>query len=192
MKRFTVSARSNATLWLLLGVLGAAAVTYLYTGPKIAELKDVRVTALAKAADTEALQDRVTQIVALDQQLALREASLRDLDVAVPVQAGVDEFIRSLEAMASSSGVLITGIQPVQAEGASAATVSATLRGSYSGIHLFLQHVAGSRRPVLVRNLALTATADADGTSLLSATLQLEAATAQVDASGAKQGDRGE
>lgn len=187
--RTQLATKSNATLWLLLGVLGVVAVTYAYTGPSIAKLKEVRLTALARAADTQELQARISQIVALEQQLKLREDKLKELDVAVPADPSIDEFVRSLEAMASASGVLLTSIQPAQAE-SSVASVSVSLRGSYSGIHLFLQRLATSRRPVAVRSLALSTAADAGGTSLLSATMQLDAATGAQAA--VKEGSRAE
>lgn len=171
-----VQTRSNATLWLVLGILGAVAVTYTYTGPKIAELKEVRVTALARAADTQALQSQQAEAESLWQRLEVSQESLQTLDIAVPATPSVDEFMRSLEALASASGVVLTSVQPGQ--GDNAVSVSATLRGSYDGIHLFLEHLGNSKRPVQVRELALNATADADGVSLLTATLRLEPATA--------------
>lgn len=170
--------KSNATLWLLIGILGVGAIGYFYVAPQVRALKDIRLSGAALAADKLAYEVQISQIAALDTRLTVQETALDQLSLAVPDQPAVDELIVALQAIASKSGIVLSSIQPA-AEGSTAGvSVLIAARGSYSGLHLFLEELGKNQRPIKVTELALNAASDVTGASLVNASMQLVAATA--------------
>ena len=169
--------KGNAMLWGVLGLLGAFVVGYFYVLPSVRELKTTRLAASALAADAQSLQTTINLVTATDQSLGEHQAAIDRLALAVPDHPAFDELLVSLSAIASASGVVVPTMQPLTAaSGESGAGVSLTVRGSYSGIHLFLELVSQNLRPLKVTQLTLSSTSDVTGASLISASLSLVAA----------------
>ncbi|MBI4032327.1 type 4a pilus biogenesis protein PilO [Candidatus Berkelbacteria bacterium] len=183
--RPVLPSKQNGMLWALLGILGVIAVGYFYTMPQIAKLKAVRTTAAARAADVLALEAQRQEILALNQQLDDRAGDLARLALAVPGAANMEELLVSLETIASTSGVVLASVQPVANAGAKGSEASVTLRGSYSGVKLFLELLAKNLRPVKVTELTLAGSSDVAGASLVDVTLTLVAADAVARSGGA-------
>lgn len=170
--------RTNATLWLLLGVAGALGTWQLYTAPQLQGLRQIRLSTAALAADKQAYELRLAEVAALDRRLVAQQPVLDQLALAVPDKPAVDELLVSLGAMASSSGIVLGTVQPSEQGTEEGITVSLTARGSYAGIRLFLEALDSNLRPIKVTELGLAAASNVDGASLVNATVQLVAATA--------------
>lgn len=172
----SAATRSNSQLWALLGGLGVIAVLYFYVMPARTELLAVRTEALAAEKDLAALQDQISATVSQGTQLVSRADDLARLDLAVPRSQGFEELLVALTATAEQSGVVVTSIQPVAGTEESGTTVSLSVRGSYGGVRLFVGGLAGLLRPISIKTLSLSATANLAGGSLVNATLELTAA----------------
>lgn len=178
--------RSNDILWAAVGLLGVAAMGYFYVLPSVTSLKDARATVKAKEQDNQEVQDQITQVTRIGAQLASQQTALQQLGLAVPSGAAFDQLLIALSAIASSSGVELSSVQPVAVTASGAATQGASatisLKGSYSGVHLFLENLAKNIRPVTIANLAIASSADEKNVSLLTVTMTLTAAQAAVPA----------
>lgn len=170
--------KDNGSLWILLGILGVIAAGYFYTWPQLTELKSVRTTAAARTADLEAIQAQQQEISVLAQQLASRAADLDRLTLAVPSTSRNEELLVSLEHMASTSGVVLSTVQPTATAASSGSEVTVTLRGSYSGVAAFIELLDKNLRPVKIVDLSLTGSSDVVGASLVDATMTVVAADA--------------
>lgn len=174
------ASRSNDILWAAVAILGVLAIGYFYVGPKITELKEARAVTLAKERDAQTIEAEIIKVNQIAQQLTAQTDTLKQLDLAAPTAAAYDQLLVALQALASESGVTLSSIQPTTAANTVGAVqqVSATvgLKGSYSGVHLFLESVVKNIRPITITNLALTNATDAKGASLLNATLLVSAA----------------
>ncbi len=170
--------RTNALLWVLLGVVGVLGTGYVYTLPQIEALREIRLSSAALAADKQAYELQISQLTALDERLEQHQPALDQLSLAVPDQPAVDELLVSLGAVASRSGIVLATIQPSSEVTPEGVTVSLTAKGSYAGIHLFLDALGTNQRPIKVTEVGLAAASDVAGASLVTASLQLVAATA--------------
>lgn len=173
----TLQPKSNATLWLLLGIVGAVAAGYFYVAPEVSELRQLRLNSQALAADRQAYELQISQVTALDTRLDAQQSVLDQLAVAIPARPAVDELIVALQAMASQSGIILSTIQPAAESSSDGVSATISARGSYSGLHLFLEELAKNQRPIKVTELALSAASDVTGASLVNASIQLVAAT---------------
>lgn len=172
--------RSNGVLWGLLGALGVIGLGYFYVAPQVDTLRDTRLAAAALAADKQSYEIRINEVLALDERLDAAQSSLDQLDLAIPPDAAIDELLVSLDAMAAKSGIVLATIQPATVEGVeNGVTVSLTARGSYSGLKLFLETLQTNLRPLSVTSLAVSAASDVSGASLITASMELTAATAR-------------
>ncbi len=174
------SARSNDILWTAVGLLGVAAMGYFYVAPAIAKLKESRAAAQAKQNDVTAMTDQIAQIDQIGQQLAAQTESLKLLNLAVPATPAFDQLLMALAAMASQSGVELSTVTPaVGSTGASTPSASVSVKGTYTGIHLFLENAAKNIRPLTITNLGLAAaTVEGQATPLITATMTMTAAQA--------------
>lgn len=170
--------RTNTVLWLMLGVGGALVLSWFVAKPAVEALRTVRIASAASAQDVVALQQTLGQVSALSQELATRAKELDRLTLAVPPEPALDALTVSFDAMAQASGVVLTGFQPSSVLDTDGVDVTVTLRGAYGGIHLFLERLEHNLRPLVVEELALNATSDISGASLVNATLKIHAAAA--------------
>ncbi len=170
------STRSNTLLWALLGLLGVGAVVYFYVAPQRSAVLAVRADSLAAAEDIDALQERVSTIVALGTTLEGRAADLKRLDLAVPQTDGSEDLLVALSDSAERSGVVVTAVAPAVSTSAGGHAVTVTVRGSYGGVRLFVGTLTDLVRPIAIDSLTFSATAELAGGSLMNATLELRAA----------------
>ncbi len=173
--------RSNATLWLLLGVLGVLAIGYFYTVPQIETWKSARAMATAKQRDVQSIQQRIAEIQQLDGQLSQEASGLDRLDLAVPKTPGSEDLLITLEAIAAASGTSLASVQPLDStEEVAEPVITVGVTGSYGGVQLFLDLLSQNLRPIEVANLSLVGTSETDGASLVTATLTIMPAQALV------------
>lgn len=169
------SGRSNDALWAVLGLAGLVAITYLYTAPQMQALKDARAASLARQQDNQDIQAQIAQVGQLGQQLESQQAALTQLGLAAPVGAATDQLLVALQAIASESGVILLSVQPTGADAAQASAV-VTLRGSYTGVHLFFELLEKNIRPLPATNVSIASAADATGIALLNVSATISAA----------------
>lgn len=176
------SGRTNDILWATVGILGVLGMSYFYVAPQMTALKEARAITQAKEQDSATLQAQITQVDQTAKQLNAQPESLKQLALAAPSSTAYDQLLVALQAIASESGVILSSIHPTSGVATTGATQQATatlaIKGSYSGVHLFLETVAKNIRPLTITNLALTSAVDAKGVSLLNATLIVTAAQA--------------
>jgi Tfp pilus assembly protein PilO len=173
--------RTNDMLWATIGILGVLGMSYFYVAPRMATLKEARAITQAKEQDSVALQAQITQVDKTAKELNAQPEVLKQLALAVPSSTAYDQLLVALQAITSESGVILSSIHPtsgVATGAAQQATATLAIKGSYSGVHLFLETIAKNIRPLKVTNLALTSAVDATGVSLLNATLIVTAAQA--------------
>jgi len=174
--------RTNDILWATVGILGVLGMSYFYVAPRMTELKEARAVTQAKEQDSVALEAQIVQVDQTAKQLNARTDVLKQLALAAPSSMAYDQLLVALQAITSESGVIMSSVHPTS--GATGATQQATatlaIKGSYTGVHLFLETVAKNIRPLTITNLALTSAVDAKGVSLLNATLTVTAAQAIV------------
>lgn len=168
--------KTNGMLWALLGLVVTFALGYFYVLPQVSTLRETRLATEALAADVTGLQAAMSEVQALDQSVAQRSAIVDQLNLAVPSSAAVDELIVSLETIASSAGVVLPTVQPATSTDGSVVPLTVTVRGSYSGVRLFLELLEQNLRPIRVTTLTMSTTSDVSGASLVTTTLTLEAA----------------
>lgn len=174
--------RSNDILWAAVGILGVLAMGYFYVAPQMTELKTARATTQAREKDAAALETQITQVNQIAQQLNSQQSALQQLALAAPSSSAYDQLLIALQAIASESGVVLSTVQPASGNTTAGQQVNVTisLKGSYGGMHLFLENTAKNIRPLTITNLSLTSAADVTGASLLNATLIVTAAQAIV------------
>lgn len=176
--------KQNGALWAVLGGLGAVVIGYFYTLPQITALKEVRTTVQARAADVAALDVQAQELLATKQLLDQRSAELERLALAVPNTNGIDDLLVTLESIASTSGVVLASVQPVVTAGTKGSEAAVTLRGSYSGVRLFLEQLAKNLRPIKITELSIAGSSDVAGASLVDVSLTVIAADSVVRTSG--------
>lgn len=169
--------RSNAVLWLLLGLLGVVAVLYFYVQPERARLVELRAKSQASQEDIAVVQAQIDAITALDATLAEQSNQLNRLTVAVPTGDGLGELLVMLQDTATQAGVVLTSIQPAVATDQAGPTLSLAVRGSYGGIRLFVAGAEALIRPVTISKLSISASSSVPGASLVSASMTLTAAS---------------
>jgi Tfp pilus assembly protein PilO len=183
-----VSGRNNDLLWLAVGLIGVLGISYFYVAPQMSSLRQARAVTLAKADDIQKLQDEITKTNEIGLSLAGQKDALNQLALAAPATASFDQILVALQAIASQSGVILSSVQPVASTTSQQATATIALKGTYDGVHLFLENLAKNIRPVSVTNMALVSATDNSGASLLNATLTITAAQAQTIAPAATSG----
>lgn len=169
----TESTKHNTLLWLILGVIGSAAAFYLYTLPQIRELKLLRTQSATLEADLSSLNEKKTTVVKLNDDLKRSTALTDKLALAVPEDEAIDELITSLEKIVEKAGITLLSVQPASNVETGKTTAMLSTRGSYSGTTLFLEFLEKNLRPIGVNDLALTATSDIQGASLISASFEI-------------------
>jgi type IV pilus assembly protein PilO len=134
--------KSPTSRWVA-GAAGVCAALLVLTwfvlvGPKRAEAADLTEQAASARQQNDSLQIRTAQLKAQFASLPQRQAELTTLVGQMPVTADVPRFVRSLDALAASSGVTLEGLTPgagarldaagaaVGAAGATGATTGAT------------------------------------------------------------------
>ncbi len=134
--------KSPTSRWVA-GAAGVCAALLVLTwfvlvGPKRAEAADLADQAASARQQNDSLQIRTAQLKAQFASLPQRQAELTTLVGQMPVTADVPRFVRSLDALAASSGVTLEGLTPgagarldaagaaVGAAGATGATTGAT------------------------------------------------------------------
>lgn len=167
--------RTNDVLWAAIGLIGLVAITYLYTAPQMAALKEARAATQAREGDNQDVQGQIAQVAQISQQLAAQEAALTQLSLAAPVGAATDQLLVALQAIASESGVILVSVQPSGADTAQA-SAAVSLRGSYTGVHLFFELLQKNIRPLPATNVSIVSTPDASGVVLLNVGLTISAA----------------
>lgn len=167
--------RSNDILWAALGVLGVAVITYLYVAPQMTALKEARATTQAREQDTQDVRAQAASVAQLTQQLNSQPDALAQLALAAPVGAAADQLLVALQSIATESGVVLLSVQPTSATSELSSSV-VTLRGSYTGVHLFFELIQKNIRPLAASNVAITSTADSEGVALLNVSLTISPA----------------
>ena len=164
--------RSNDVLWAALGFLGVVVLSYLYVGPRMSELKDARAVTRAREKDNQDIQTQMTNVAQITQQLNSQPEALGQLALAAPVGAAPDQLLVALQSIASESGVVLLSVQPNVANAVQSQTSSVvTLRGSYTGVHLFFELLQKNIRPLSATNVAIASAVDTEGASLLNVSL---------------------
>ena len=120
--------------------LGLAAVAYVgLVGPRRGEATELTASAAATQTQNDALEIQVAQLKAQFAKLPQKQAELATVLTQLPVDAAVPTVVRSLNALASASGVALDAVTPGAAQLLDAkghptpATLSAGAAGSGSG-----------------------------------------------------------
>lgn len=168
--------KQNNILWLTLGLVGVLVVGYFYVRPTLDELKAARAASAAAGRDLEALNTKISQIQSLNAQLDSNKDAVDKLNLAVPDQAAFDELLVTLNAIASKSGIRLVSLQPTGDK----AIANATVEGSYSGIRSFVDNMHKNLRPINVSRLELRGGSNVANASLITVSMTLDPATAQL------------
>jgi hypothetical protein len=153
-------------------------LTYLaLVSPRRADADSLTEQTAAAEQANDATQLRTAQLRALYATLPQRRAELTTMIAQLPVTADIPGFVRSIDALAHSSGVVLNGITPAAATylgangaGAPAAAgangaatirpvaipVTVVVRGPYFKAVTFLQRLQSGQRAFLVNNLQVT------------------------------------
>jgi hypothetical protein len=114
--------------------LGLVAVTYVgLVGPRRSEADDLTASAASTQAHNDALQMQIEQLKAQFAKLPQKEAELASVFAQLPVAADVPTVVRSLDALAASSGVSLDAVTPAAAQNIDAKGHPATVLGTSSG-----------------------------------------------------------
>jgi hypothetical protein len=103
---------------------GVVAICYVTViGPKRGEAAQLADATASAQQQNDALQVRIAQLKAQFASLPQRQAELSTMLGQMPVTADIPHFVRSLDALASDSGVILDAVTPTaaQALGASSA-----------------------------------------------------------------------
>ncbi len=108
--------KSPTSRWVA-GAAGVCAALLVLTwfvlvGPKRAEAADLADQAASARQQNDSLQIRTAQLKAQFASLPQRQAELTTLVGQMPVTADVPRFVRTLDALAASSGVTLEGLTP--------------------------------------------------------------------------------
>ncbi len=168
------------SVFVILAVLLATVGWWLFLiGPRnarIADLEDERFVAV----DTE---QRLRVQIRLLQDIRDREveyiAAVGQLDALIPDRPRLEEFIEQVYAMAGETGVELQSLSPSVPAAATDGTdlrqiaVSAQIEGEFFEILGFLFGLSDMERLVRVDGVALSSSTAEDGTTVLSASLEL-------------------
>jgi len=135
--------QTRTTRWAALTACACIAVLavawLLLISPKRAQAADIQDQAAAARAQNDALEVKIAQLRAQFATLSQNKADLAQVYVQMPKAAQTPEFVRSLDAMANQSGVVLKSITPGPASylatstGSTGSTGSGTGSGSASG-----------------------------------------------------------
>lgn len=158
--------------------LALAGVTYLgLVGPRRGEAADLSSSAATTQAQNDALEVQIAQLKAQFAKLPEKQAELADVFAELPVDADVPTVVRSLDMLATSSGVTLDTVSPtaaqvIDAKGHLAATtgvagasgapqlvgvpLTVTVHGPYFKAVTFLKGLQTGRRAFLVTGLQVS------------------------------------
>ncbi|GGJ76115.1 hypothetical protein GCM10010123_02620 [Pilimelia anulata] len=145
--------------WLLIGVAGALGLLglgwVLLLGPALTDLGKQHDRTEAAEMELAQQQSRLSQLRRENTELTKYQAELAAAEQALPTDAGLPAFLRSLQSLSSMSGVTVTNLTvspPVAAKqpGTIALPISLTVRGPAAATEAFLGRVQDRGRAVLI------------------------------------------
>jgi len=187
----------QAKIWMAIGAFGAVvilALGYLFViKPQQSQTNDLKAQVADQAIQISVKQHKVADLRKQTEHLADYKAALAADQAALPAQDGIPDFLRSMQAIGTKTGVSVTAItvgQPSPATSAGPAgtgtnpayeaVISLVAAGSADALTAFLQQLqTGQPRAVLITTAGESSSAGGTAGVSLNLTLKVFVAPAK-------------
>lgn len=169
-----VSSRDQSLVWLLGAAVIGAAAWFVWLSPTARSLAATQASLQTLGATKQQLQERLAFLTQVAADRTDHAAAERLLTLAAPTGYDFPSLVASLDAMAASTGVTLSSMQPqvtTTSQGTFPVTVSST--GTFSALRSFVAAVEANLRPYTVTTLSVASSSTALGSTVVSGTLTL-------------------
>lgn len=168
--------RDQSLLWLLIALLVSAGAWFAWLTPTATAISKAMSEAQRLDQEKQLLTSRVAFLNATASDLASRQEDRRLVELAAPADGGIEELVAMVDAMATSSGLVLASLQPQNGvDNGNQLVVNLNVTGTFTAVQAFVKALEQSERPITVQSLSLASSSSFEGSTLVTGSFTVSA-----------------